>query len=149
MKFDCLGQEIKVGSKVLWSAHNSHSGFEQGVMRVASLPEKNVRIQNLKNNRLSSVSPSSLVVVDLNLAAIDKSLKIKMIYGNCPVQAEGLIAGQRFYFRARGESWSFSVGQECTFTPDWMHKEAYPGGQHEAGWMTEAEAKGFILLRLN
>lgn len=30
--------------------------------------------------------------------------------GNCPVQAEGTIDGKPFYFRARGSSWSMSIG---------------------------------------
>ncbi len=36
------------------------------------------------------------------------------LYGCAPVQAEGEVAGHRFYFRARGDAWTFGVAR----TPD-------------------------------
>ena len=48
-------------------------------------------------------------------------LKIKQIYGPCPVQAVGTIDGMPFYFRARGEQWSFGVGPRPIGNPDWIH----------------------------
>lgn len=71
-------------------------------------------------------------------------VKIEQIGGNCPVQAEGKIDGQPFYFRARGESWSIGIGGDVVGAPDWYYDEDYPGGQFAAGWMTEAEARAFI-----
>lgn len=69
---------------------------------------------------------------------------IGQIGGNCPVQAEGTIAGEPFYFRARGERWSIGIGGDVVGEPDWYYEEDYPGGQFAAGWMTEVEARGFI-----
>lgn len=71
-------------------------------------------------------------------------LVIDWIGGNCPVQAEGTIAGKEFYFRARGERWSMSIGGDVVMEPDWYHEEPYGETQYAAGWMTEDEARSFI-----
>lgn len=76
---------------------------------------------------------------------------IDFIGGNCPVQAEGTIDGKRFYFRARGDSWSLEVhptsGGGYLEWPDdpevWRYEEDY-GVWPDAGWMEESEARGFI-----
>ena len=68
MHYDCLGQLISVGAKVLWSAHNSHAGFDQGVMDVVSMSPKRVRVEHGDTGRKSTVDPRSLGVVDLILA---------------------------------------------------------------------------------
>lgn len=65
--------------------------------------------------------------------------------GNCPVQAEGTIAGKPFFFRARGSSWRLSVGDgDPIGNPEWTYQEDY-GENYEAGWMEEKEAIRFIL----
>lgn len=69
---------------------------------------------------------------------------IDEIGGNCPVQADGTIGGQPFYFRARGEHWSFGVGADPIGEPDWYYQEEYPGEPYAAGWMTLDEARAFI-----
>ena len=70
---------------------------------------------------------------------------IDQIGGNCPVQAEGHIAGKPFYFRARGEHWSMSIGgEDVIMHPQWYYEEDYPGDQYAAGWMTQEEARKFI-----
>ncbi len=33
------------------------------------------------------------------------------IWGHAPVQAEGTIEGREFYFRARGDEWTFAVAE--------------------------------------
>lgn len=75
--------------------------------------------------------------------------EMESIYGNCPVQANGTIDGMPFYFRARGEAWSFSVAD----TPDgdavdgkgFYYEEDYMVGEtFSAGWMEESEALVFI-----
>lgn len=89
---------------------------------------------------------------DIALAALlatnnDKrpAVNIVELGGNCPVQAEGTIAGKPFYFRARGSSWRLSVGDgDPMRNPEWTHKEGY-GETFEAGWMEEKEAIRFIL----
>ena len=74
-----------------------------------------------------------------------ESLVIDWLGGNCPVQAEGKVDGQEFYFRARGSRWSFSVGgSDVIVSPDWFYEEPYGLGPFDAGWMTEDEARAFI-----
>jgi hypothetical protein len=70
-------------------------------------------------------------------------LTISWLGGNCPVQAEGEINGKPFYFRARGESWSLSIGGEPVGNPEWAHFEWF-GEWPDAGWMTEEQAEAFL-----
>lgn len=71
-------------------------------------------------------------------------IKINYLGGNCPVQAEGTINGDAFYFRARGSHWSLGVGGgDPVGGPKWEHGESY-GTWPDAGWMSEDEARGFI-----
>lgn len=39
-----------------------------------------------------------------------RHIVVKYIGGACPVQAEGTVDGIPFYFRARGNGWSLSIG---------------------------------------
>lgn len=64
-------------------------------------------------------------------------LKIDYIAGLCPVQSEGTINGEAYYFRARGGGWRFEVG-------GWEYYEKYGDGPFDAGYMSEEEAKAFI-----
>lgn len=73
-----------------------------------------------------------------------EGLVIDTLGGNCPVQAEGTLDGKEFYFRARGERWSFAVGGDVIMSPEWYHEEPYGDEPFAAGWMTEEEARGFI-----
>lgn len=73
-----------------------------------------------------------------------EALKIEYIGGNCPVQAKGTINGTPFYFRARGEHWSFGVGNDPIGEPAWYHCEAWGDGPFTAGWMDEATARQLI-----
>ena len=69
-------------------------------------------------------------------------IKIDWIGGNCPVQAEGIIDGFMFYFRARGRAWSVEIydgGEE-----PWTTTQFYSDEPYAAGWMSEDEARGFI-----
>lgn len=74
-----------------------------------------------------------------------RSYQIDTIGGNCPVQAEGHIGGKtEFYFRARGASWSMSIGgADVIGNPNWYYEEDY-GQWPAAGWMPETEAREFI-----
>lgn len=69
-------------------------------------------------------------------------LIIETIGGNCPVQAEGVLDGFMFYFRARGTTWSFEVydGGENP----WCTIQKYSDEPFAAGWMTEEEATACI-----
>ena len=73
------------------------------------------------------------------------SIEIDEIGGNCPVQAEGRIDGEPFYFRARGARWSIGIGgQDPVCAPEWSHEEPYGDGPFDAGWMSDEEARAFI-----
>lgn len=84
----------------------------------------------------------------------DPDIRIDTIGGQCPVQAEGAINAQPFYFRARGAGWSMSIGGKNPVTePEWFFWAPYPdlsnakeedGRSLAAGWMTEEAARSFI-----
>lgn len=70
---------------------------------------------------------------------------ITLIGGNCPVQAEGTIAGEPFYFRARGQRWSIEIGGGFVLGGEgFYYEEPYGDGPFDAGWMPVDEARGFI-----
>lgn len=72
-------------------------------------------------------------------------IDIEWLGGNCPVQAEGTVDGKEFYFRARGQRWSMSIGgEDVVGAPDWYLEAEYPGGPFAAGWMSEEEALALI-----
>jgi hypothetical protein len=75
-------------------------------------------------------------------------LEIESLYGNCPVQAEGRIDGEPFYFRARWAHWSFGVGGDPVCAPAWEYVEDYGEDDVSAGWMSVDEAYGFILAAI-
>lgn len=70
---------------------------------------------------------------------------INQIGGNCPVQAEGTIDGEPFYFRARGQRWSIGIGGDTVMKPDWYYEQPYGEQQFDAGWMSVDEARAFIV----
>lgn len=72
--------------------------------------------------------------------------KIDWIGGNCPVQSEGTFEDESFYFRARGNRWAFYIGNttDPLSNPTWTYSESYGKKEFEAGWMSEAQALGFI-----
>lgn len=72
------------------------------------------------------------------------SLEITMLGGFCPVQAEGTIEGEEFYFRARGERWSIGIGGDVVAKPDWYHEQPYGDEPFAAGYMDLDEARAFI-----
>ena len=75
----------------------------------------------------------------------DLVIKFTMFGGNCPVQAEGTLNDVDFYFRARGNYWSMSVGGEDVIgKPDWYFDEEYGDQPFAAGYMPEEDAKAFI-----
>lgn len=73
------------------------------------------------------------------------TILVETIGGNCPVQAEGTVNGNPFYFRARGQAWSLCIGgEDVVAQPEWFWRQSYGTEPFEAGWMTEDEARGFI-----
>lgn len=79
----------------------------------------------------------------------DLQFHIDWIGGNCPVQAEGMVNRRPWYFRARGDSWSMTVGnpgdQHALDSEAWRCEQEYGDGPYDAGWMPEDEARGFIV----
>jgi len=72
-----------------------------------------------------------------------------------PVQAEGTVAGHSFYFRARGDSWKFTVAEregdepveldEAEVAPGlaWIRSGTVPG-EFAASWMPLEDARSII-----
>ncbi len=68
------------------------------------------------------------------------------IGGNCPVQGDGTVYGHAWYFRARGQHWSFhisAIGHEADVvdagegSPGWCVFEQWGEHEYDAGWMPE------------
>lgn len=83
---------------------------------------------------------------------------VQWLSGLCPVQANGLIDGRPFYFRARHDAWSIRIAKfkghqtheifsdldAVIDAPDaWEHREKY-GEDPDAGYMPFIEALQFI-----
>lgn len=67
----------------------------------------------------------------------------------CPVQAEGVAYGKKFYFRSRHEHWSLRIGgDDPVGAPEWRHDEHYGQAPFDAGWITLEEALAFIAKAL-
>ena len=67
-------------------------------------------------------------------------ISISTLGGNCPVQGEGTINGVPFYFRARWESWSLSIGEDPLARTAWRYEGIHP----DAGWLDEGTALGLL-----
>ena len=63
-------------------------------------------------------------------------IHIDWIGGYCPVQAEGRVDGHAFYFRSRGERWSFEIGS--------FRLSGWVGPWPQAGWMEHKRALKII-----
>ena len=69
-----------------------------------------------------------------------------------PVQAEGTLAGHRFYFRSRHESWEFSLSDDPAIDPALINSEEHgfyrtgecSGGPYAASYMPLPEAEALI-----
>lgn len=72
------------------------------------------------------------------------NIEIEWLEGFCPVQAEGIVNGQPWYFRARGDHWSFVVYEDDKRTQLWNTVGKY-GVQFEAGWMDLDRAETLIV----
>lgn len=84
------------------------------------------------------------------------------VYGWCPVQGEGWVDGHAWYFRARGEQWSFQVADEPyeeAVSVGWAaHLDGISGwvvrrpwlqeSTYAAGWMPHKHALRLISICL-
>lgn len=72
-------------------------------------------------------------------------IRIGMIGGNCPVQAEGYFDDKAFYFRAKHSSWLIEVGpKDIPWCCDEWETEHDWGTADDAGWMPMHVAIGLI-----
>lgn len=63
----------------------------------------------------------------------DGGVVVEWISGICPVEATGTLDGQPFYFRARGEYWSFHVPHDASMN---IHDTTF---NSELAWWAEWE----------
>ena len=85
------------------------------------------------------------------------NLQFEFTSSPAPVQAEGTVAGRSFYFRARGDTWQFTVAEEAGDDPvslgekdvalgrAWYRSGTLPGA-FEASWMPLDQATSLIQL---
>ncbi len=70
------------------------------------------------------------------------------IYGYAPVQAEGIVAQKRFYFRARHDEWTFSIALpvDIDFPYQGFYREEHYGKPRDkaASHMPYDDAEMFI-----
>lgn len=76
------------------------------------------------------------------------------LYGLAPVQGEGTLGGQPWYFRARGNYWSFELeaGAKDEQEVDlyfFVGQEYKPGEPYAASYMPEEEAWEYINLAVS
>jgi hypothetical protein len=62
---------------------------------------------------------------------------MRVTCSQCPLQIEGPIDGEEFYFRARGEHWSMGIGGDPVLRPTWHMQGPWGDGPFEAGYMPE------------
>jgi hypothetical protein len=79
----------------------------------------------------------------------DEALQLEgRIYGHCPVQAEGTVAGKAFYFRARWDAWSFAVADSVLDDPVDIQLPGQgflcEGDYDDASWMSYDDAEALI-----
>jgi hypothetical protein len=78
-----------------------------------------------------------------------KNVEICFTGRACPVQAEGTVLGIPFYFRARGQRWSMSIGEDPTaisvgIKEGWRRGEPWGEQMYDAGWMPDETAREII-----
>ena len=77
---------------------------------------------------------------------MQEAIVITELSGLCPVQAEGMINGQPFYFRARHNTVSLGIGGDnLVWQPAWEWVEDYgEQGDESAGYLPHDEARHYI-----
>lgn len=90
------------------------------------------------------VNRGGIVVRRVYLGPAMPGVLVGRAEGQTPVQAHGLIDGEEFYFRSRGEHWSMSIGGTAIYqNPRWYYEETY-GAWPEAGMISTGQAYEFI-----
>lgn len=122
----------------------AYVGIDECGKRVR-LPEIS-RVWRLKpvSTRIPFVKGGDVVVQRIQLGRQLPGMVVGRVAGQAPVQSYGLIDGKDYYFRARGDRWSFSVGgADVVASPEWYHEEPF-GLWPEAGFITDDQAYDFI-----
>lgn len=99
---------------------------------------------------LSDLRPEEVTTAPagLQLSAADPRVVLDGgLGGACPVQGVGQIAGRDLYFRARGQHWSFTVGDEQA--PLFELEEPWGDGPYDAGYMPIVDAEQLLLRAAN
>src|SRR5437762_13204696 len=86
----------------------------------------------------------------------DGELQFEFTSSPAPVQAEGSVGGRRFYFRARGNTWTFTVAENDGDDPVGLSSDDVARGaawrrtgdvtgEFAASWMPIDQAVGLII----
>lgn len=112
------------------------------------ISEEELKAKDEKQNeeKLNAEIITSLEEGLNSIIATDLKVEIKSIEGSCPVQAEGMIDGKEFYFRARHEHWSMNIGGDPTGVSEWEYEVEYSKEKDSAGYISENETKKLIYL---
>ena len=98
----------------------------------------------LLGNKDSYLVPQGPIVVRIELGRDVDGAVIRRPYGNTPVQSDGVVDGQDFYFRSRGDLWQMHIGGDDIFwSPTWFYQEEC-GTWPEAGMISTDQAHDFI-----
>jgi len=88
--------------------------------------------------------PQGPIVVRIELGRDVEGAMIRRPYGHAPVQSDGLVDGQDFYFRSRGDLWQMHIGgDDIVWSPTWFYQEDY-GTWPGAGMISTDQAYDFI-----
>jgi|GEM_PF-5460862 len=75
------------------------------------------------------------------------------VWGDCPVQALGMVGGRDLYFRARSKGWSLDGADTDGHLPSDGYRESdgfyREGGYADAGWMPLQDAVAIIVRCLS
>jgi len=101
-------------------------------------------VDAIRPDAIGNLFPDVSAVVEVpDMAGVE----IAWLGGQCPVQAEGIVDGVAFYFRARGAHWEIWIGDQrrCFENhPDiWTYREPFRTWP-EAGWMSDTLARRYI-----
>ena len=71
-------------------------------------------------------------------------LQAEVTCGSCPLQIEGTIDGEPFYFRARDRQWYMGLGGDPINEPAWQMGGPWGDGPTAAGWMPVETGRAIV-----
>ena len=78
-----------------------------------------------------------------------EGVRVECFGGNCPVQAEGFVDGEAFYFRARGNRWTMDIGGDPMMNPEFSAAGDWGDKPYAAGWMPVETAHALIVKAID